>query len=95
MKKAIGATRRRILLDFFLESLALSFTSGLVGLAFAWGVSSVVERMPLPAFFAGFPITRSTAVIAFLTLVVVGIASAVYPARRASLLSPVEALRYE
>lgn len=95
VKKALGATRRRILLDFFLESFALSFTSGLVGLAFAWTVSALVGRLPLPAFFAGFPITRSTALIAFLTLVLVGIASSVYPARRAAALSPVEALRYE
>jgi putative ABC transport system permease protein len=95
LKKAIGATRRRILLDFFLESLTLTMTSGFVGLLFAWGVSSLVNRLPMPAYFSGLPITRTTAAIAFLTLTAVGILSGIYPARRASKLSPVEALRYE
>jgi putative ABC transport system permease protein len=95
LKKALGATRRRILREFFLESLALSVTSGVAGLLFAFAVSALVKRMPLPAFFAGFPITRLTASIAFGTLVLVGVGSAIYPARRAAALSPVEALRYE
>ncbi len=95
LKKAIGATRRRILWDFFIESLTLTFLSGTVGVLFAWGASALVNRLPLPAYFAGLPITRTTAVTAFLILTAVGILSGLYPARRAAHLTPVEALRTE
>jgi putative ABC transport system permease protein len=95
LKKALGATRRRILLDFFLESLGVTMVSGVIGLACAWGASAAVGSLPLPPYVGGLPITRLTALIAFGTLVAVGIFSGVYPAQRASRLSPVEALRYE
>jgi putative ABC transport system permease protein len=94
-KLAIGATPRRILTEFFLEALALTFVSGVAGVAFAVTVSRLVSRLPLPTMFAGLPITRLTAGVAFGTLVVVGLLSALYPARRASQLAPVDALRYE
>jgi putative ABC transport system permease protein len=95
IKMAVGATPGRILAEFFLESLALTLGSGVVGVSFAIVVSNLVSHMPLPTMFAGLPITRLTAFVAFFTLVVVGILAALYPARRASLLTPVEALRYE
>lgn len=95
VKKAIGAKSRRILLEFFMEALLITFVSGTVGLVAAWSVSSLVNRLPLPTMFAGLPITPATAAMAFFSLVTVGVLSGVYPARRASRLPPVEALRHE
>jgi len=95
VKQALGAPPGRILAEFLLEALALTFTSGVIGVAFAVAVCSLVNQLPLPTMFAGLPVTRMTALLAFGTLVLVGLLSAIYPARRASLLTPAEALRYE
>ena len=95
VKRAVGAKRHRILTEFFLEAIVLTLVSGLAGIAFALVVCSVVNRMPLPTLFAGLPVTPGIALAAFGTLVVVGILSAIYPARRAAWLEPVDALRHE
>jgi len=95
IKQAVGAPPGRILFEFFLEAIALTILSGLAGLAGAWLICSGVSRLPLPTLFAGLPVTPFSAGLAFATLVLVGILSAVYPARRASQMTPVEALRHE
>jgi len=95
VKQAVGATRQRILAEFFLESVMLTLVSGMGGLVFALIICSGVNRLPLPTLFSGLPVSGFTATVAFGTLMIVGILSAIYPARRAANLTPIEALRYE
>ena len=95
VNRAVGAKRHRIMIEFFVESLVLTLLSGLAGVGFAFVVCSVVDRLPLPTLFSGLPVTWLTAGVAFGTLVIVGILAGIYPARHASLLPPVEALRHE
>ena len=92
VKQAVGASRERILVEFFLEAVVLTLVSGIGGLLFGGWICSFVGHLPLPPLFSGLPVTPMTAIIAFATLVLVGMLSGIYPARRASLLTPVEAL---
>ncbi len=95
LRKAIGATKMRIMGDFLAEGSVLAFASGLSGLAIAWGISAVLRLFPLPDFFPGLPIDRGTTAIAFAALTVTAIASAMLPAWRAANMTPVDALRDE
>ncbi|MFN0172361.1 MAG: ABC transporter permease [Bryobacteraceae bacterium] len=95
VRKALGATRRRILADFLFEGMILALVSGAAGWVFSWGLASLVNRMPLPEMFAGLPVRMETTLMAFGALLVVAVASSFFPALRAASLTPVEALRYE
>jgi len=96
LRKAIGATRRRILVDFLVEGVVLAGLSGVLGFLAAYGLASIVNAMPLQSdMFAGLPVRGATTAWSFGALAVIAIASAVFPAWRAASLTPVEALRYE
>ena len=95
LRKAMGATRRRILADFFLEGLLLALASGLAGWIGAYGVAAAVNRLPKQEMFGGLPVSGATTAVAFAALAIVAVASAIWPAWRAADLTPVEALRYE
>lgn len=95
LKKALGATRRRILLDFFLEGILLAVAAGAAGLVLVVVLAAAVNALPLPAMFAGLPVRWSTLALATLALGAVAVASSLPPALAASRLTPVEALRYE
>jgi putative ABC transport system permease protein len=95
LRKALGATRSRILADFLVEGAVLAFASGFVGWSFAFGVSSALKLVKMPDMFPGLPVSWESTTVAFTTLTVIALLSAFFPAWRASALTPVEALRYE
>ncbi|MBE0656853.1 MAG: ABC transporter permease [Bryobacteraceae bacterium] len=95
LKKALGATRRRILFDFFLEGLFLALLSGVAGLILILGLTSIVNSLPMPAMFSGLPVHWKVLALATAALGFVAVGSALPPARRAAAMTPVEALRYE
>jgi putative ABC transport system permease protein len=95
LRKAVGATRRRILADFLVEGALLAVVSGMVGWAGAWGLAAAVNTLPKREMFGGLPVDGATTALAFTALGIVAIGSALWPAWRAASLTPVEALRYE
>jgi putative ABC transport system permease protein len=95
VRKALGATHGNIQLQFFGEGFVLTLGSGFIGLLGGVALSALINLAPMPARFAGMIITWQTAAFAILTLAVIGIAASVYPAHRAAVLPPVEALRFE
>jgi putative ABC transport system permease protein len=95
LRKALGARRRTILMDFLIEGMLLALVSGLIGWIFSWGLASFVNSFPMPDMFGGLPVSSTTTAWAFGALSVVALASSLWPAWRAASLTPVEALRYE
>ncbi len=91
LRMAIGAKPRHILLQFLIEALALSVAGGLIGVAMGVGVATYLAgRFKWPVLLQPDVIVVSVAFSAF-----VGIAFGLYPARKASQLDPIDALRYE
>ncbi len=93
--KAVGATTRRILLQFFAESMVLTLVAGLAGIVIGWTLCALINQLPPLDFFAGMIMTPSLAWIAFGFLTLVGVLASIYPAFMASVVDPIEALRYE
>jgi putative ABC transport system permease protein len=95
VRKALGAPAGSILRQFFFEALVIAFLSGGMGLGIAYGLCGLVNLLPMPDFFAGLIATWKSGVIATLLLGTIAVLSALYPARRAASIDPIEALRYE
>jgi putative ABC transport system permease protein len=95
LRKALGATRRSILFQFFLEGLMLTAISGGIGVAAAYGATRLFGLVPPIDGFELPHIYPALAALAVGSLAVAGIIAGLYPARRAALLTPVEALRQE
>ncbi len=95
VRKAIGATRRDILRQFFAESAILTMVSGVLGLTFGVGACVAMTVIPLPDFVP-HPIVSPISIIAsVLTLSIITLTAGMYPAQRAAEMAPVDSLRYE
>ncbi len=90
IRKAIGATRRSILLQFLLESSAICLIGGLTGIVLSAGATALINATLMPASLS-LPILA----VAILVSILVGVAAGVAPAWRGARLDPIEALRYE
>jgi putative ABC transport system permease protein len=96
LRKAIGATNRSIMFQFFVEGAFLTLMSGCIGIVAAGGVMAAISGFEgLPNGFDPPTLVPMTATLAVVSLAIAGVAAGLYPARRAALLQPVEALRKE
>jgi putative ABC transport system permease protein len=91
IRKALGATRGNILLQFLIEAVVLSLFGGLIGVILGAGGAVVMHR----AFDWSTSVSNSSIIMAFVFSALVGIVFGVWPARRAAGLDPIVALRYE
>ncbi len=91
LRKAIGAKKQDISMQFLSESVTLTFIGGVIGVIFGWLASALITR------FSSIATSMSwvSVALAFGVSAVIGIVFGYYPARRAASLNPIEALRYE
>jgi putative ABC transport system permease protein len=92
IRKAIGATRGAIVMQFLLEAMTLTFFGGVVGVIVAIGISDLIMLL-IPSLPAKIPLWAIIAALA--TSVGVGLIFGVLPARKAAKLDPIDCLRYE
>jgi putative ABC transport system permease protein len=94
IRKAVGARRRDIMLQFLIESIALTGIGGLLGIGLGWAITVLVSLIPQASGLI-LVITAGTVVIAVGVSVAIGVIFGLYPAMRAARLHPIQALRYE
>ena len=92
IRKAVGATKRDILLQFLLEAIVLSLTGGLLGIGLGLAGASLISGLT-PDLVT--KVTLGTVTLAAGVASAIGLVFGVYPAMRAASLRPIEALRYE
>jgi putative ABC transport system permease protein len=95
IRKAVGAKRRDILIQFLLESGVLSLIGGGVGIAGGWMVSYIISQIPVGGSKIHALVTPDIVALALGVSVFIGLLSGIYPAMRAARLNPIDALHYQ
>jgi putative ABC transport system permease protein len=95
IRKAVGARRSDILMQFLVESAVLSVVGGLIGILLGWLISVLLGQVQLGTTTIQPLVGLDTVLLATLFSMAVGLFFGIYPATRAAGLQPVEALRYE
>jgi putative ABC transport system permease protein len=92
IRKALGARNNDIMAQFMIEAMTLSGVGGIIGIIIGVGIALII-----PLFFEALPTSVSawSIIMAFSFSAAVGVFFGVYPARKAALQDPIQALRYE
>jgi putative ABC transport system permease protein len=95
LRKALGATNRSIMFQFFIEGAFLTLLSGGLGMGGAAALMAALSTLPQPPGFDTPKLVPTTAALAIGSLAFAGVVAGLYPARKAATLQPVDALRKE
>ena len=95
IRKALGAKRRDILVQFLVESVTVSVIGGLIGIGLGVGVSRLFGQIPIGNSQISAVVAGDAVLLAFSVALAVGLFFGIYPAVRAASLNPIDALRYE
>ncbi len=94
IRKAVGAKRRDILLQFLLEAAMLSLTGGGIGIIGGWLLSVLISQLNISGFTLHAVVSPDIVILAVSVSVFIGLISGIYPAMRAARLNPIDALHY-
>ena len=95
IRKAVGAKRRDILLQFLIEAATMGFAGGGIGITGGWLLAWAISQVDIGGFKLASAVSIDIIILAFSVSLFIGLASGLYPAMRAARLNPIDALHYQ